>query len=86
MIRWRSSPGRRTDTRPARRDVHLLAIPEVDTLAFWFHSACVLADGFHPALMNVVYRGMPPAQALEQGEADFEALLKTHKASESDEA
>lgn len=68
-----------------RRDVWLLGIPEVKTLAFWFQSACVLVDGFHPALMNVIYRGMPPVQALEQGEADFEALIKTHQADEPDE-
>lgn len=65
-------------------DVHLLALPTEETLAFWFQSACVLVDGFHPALMNVVYRGMSPA--LEQGEADFEALIKTHKSNERDEA
>jgi hypothetical protein len=57
-------------------------MPEVKTLAFWFQSACVLVNCFHPALMNVIYRGMPPVQALEQGEADFEALIK---ADDSDE-
>ena len=60
-------------------------MPEPKTLACWFQSACVLVDGFHPALMNVIYRGMPPVQALEQGEADFEALIKTHQADEPDE-
>lgn len=68
-----------------RRDVWLLELPEVKTVAFWFQSACVLIDGFHPALMNVIYRGMPPVQALEQGEADFEALIKTHEDNERDE-
>ena len=58
-----------------RRDVDVLALPGVAAIALWFQSACVLVDGFHPALMNVVYRGMPPAQALEQGEADFEKLI-----------
>jgi hypothetical protein len=59
-----------------RRDVHLLAMPAVETIATWFLAVCAVADGFHPALMNVIYRGMPPVQALEQGEAEFQALIK----------
>jgi hypothetical protein len=51
-------------------------VPDDSALARWFHGACVLMDGFHPALLSVIYRGMPPVQALEQGEAEFHALLK----------
>ena len=58
-----------------RRDVDVLAVPNTDQIGGWFYSACLLVDGFFPALMNVVYRGMNPAQALEQGEADYQKLV-----------
>ena len=59
-----------------RRDVPLLGALDDKALTIWFKSLCALMDGFHPALMNVIYRGMPTVQALEQGEAEFHALLK----------
>ncbi|MBM3804570.1 MAG: YbjN domain-containing protein [Acidimicrobiia bacterium] len=68
-----------------RRYVPLQGLPEVKTVAIWFLSVYVLINSFHPALMNVIYRGMPPVQALEQGEADFEALIKTHKDNDRNE-
>ena len=68
-----------------RRDVTLLGpLPDED-LAYWLRSACALLDGFHPALMNVVYRGMSPLQALEQGEAEFQALIKNPSADDQEE-
>ncbi len=35
-----------------------------------------LVDGYFPALMNVIYRGTSPVQAVEQGEAEFAAVTK----------
>lgn len=35
-----------------------------------------LVDGYFPALMNVIYRGTIPVQAVEQGEAEYVALTK----------
>lgn len=58
-----------------RRDVDVLAVPGTEQIGTWFYSACLLVDGFFPALMNVVYRGMNPVQALEQGEADYQKLV-----------
>ena len=37
-----------------------------------------LVDGYFPALMNVIYRGTSPVQAVEQGEAEY--LAVTNKA------
>ena len=61
--------------RSLRRDVDVLAVPGTEQIGTWFYSACLLVDGFFPALMNVVCRGMNPAPALEQGEADYQKLL-----------
>ena len=33
-----------------------------------------MVDGYFPALMNVIYRGTSPVQAVEQGEAEFAAV------------
>ena len=33
-----------------------------------------LVDGYFPALMNVIYRGTSPVQAVEQGEAEYAAV------------
>lgn len=33
-----------------------------------------MVDGYFPALMNVIYRGTNPMQAVEQSEAEFAAL------------
>lgn len=62
-----------------RQDILVKQPPALEDLELWFASTCVLLDGFYPALMNVVYRGMLPVQALEQGEADFAALVRSHK-------
>ena len=62
-----------------RRDVTLLGPLTDENLAYWLRSACALLDGFHPALMNVIYRGMSPLQALEQGEAEYQALINSLK-------
>ena len=59
-----------------RRDVHLFGLPDVEIIGDWFATTCLLVDGFYPALINIVYRGMQPSQALEQGEADFEKLVR----------
>lgn len=36
-----------------------------------------MVDGYFPALMNVIYRGTSPVQAVEQGEAEFAAVTKS---------
>ena len=68
-----------------RRDVSLLGPLKDEKLSYWLRSACVLLDGFHPALMSVVYRGTPPLQALEQGEAEYQVLIKNLKADGQEE-
>jgi len=35
--------------------------------------------------MNVIYRGMSPLQALEQGDAEYQALVKNLKADEQED-
>lgn len=58
-----------------KRDVPLLGELKNEVLAIWCQSVCALMDAFHPALMNVIYRGMSVPQALEQGEAEYLALI-----------
>jgi hypothetical protein len=74
LMDWKDGEVRLRQDMP----LYLPALPSKKAIAFWFHSACVMADGFYPALMNVIYRGMPPVQALEQGEADYREVLKNH--------
>ena len=59
-----------------QRDVDVLTVTGTDQMGRWFYSACLLLDGFFPALMNVVYRGRNPVQAIEQGEADYNKLVE----------
>jgi hypothetical protein len=46
---------------------------------------CHLTDGFFPALMSVIYRGTPVVQAIEQGEAEFNAIVKALPSHADDE-
>ena len=62
-----------------RRDVALIGALDDNMISFWFQTACIILDGYHPSLMNVVYRGMPPLQAVEQGEADLAAVVNSWK-------
>ena len=41
-----------------------------------------LVDGYFPALMNVIYRGTSPVQAVEQGEAEYAAVTSKGQAEE----
>ena len=59
-----------------RRDVDGTHPPDLELLlGNWFYSLCLALDGFFPALMSVVSRGANPVQALEQGEADYMAVV-----------
>lgn len=67
-----------------RTDLLLLAMPSLEQISRCFLAACATIDGFHPAVMNVIYRGMPPVQAVEQGEADLQKLLAKSRRESSD--
>lgn len=41
--------------------------------------AATTVDGFHPALMKVIYAHMTPSQAVEQGEAHLATLLNARR-------
>jgi len=58
-----------------RRDVDVPEAPGRELIAGCFYSTCLALDGFFPSLMNVIFRGMSPVQALEQGEADYAKLM-----------
>ena len=58
-----------------RRDVDVSDAPNRELIAGCFYSTCLALDGFFPSLMNVIFRGMSPVQALEQGEADYAKLM-----------
>jgi hypothetical protein len=47
-----------------------------DMLRHWIVLSATTVDGFFPALMRVLFAGMRPDQAVEQGEGFLRDLLK----------